>query len=279
MGSCFAREIRFALDRRGLPVGPDYSTVSIDRTRVAVDELPDRPHLNYFNSFAVRQEFDRIAGHWSQAADDYWIVKNNMFGGASAYQDPYKRLTFARSPEELHAVLGQINAAIDRAARAASIFLLTFGMTEVFRIKKNGRMAGQKPTYFGGGGAIETELYESGYLENLDNVEAIRAIIKELNPAARIVVTVSPVPLERTFSNKDIVVANTEGKSILRAVLGEFERRHHDVTYYPAYEMVSSLGEKAFMPGDLRHVNPSVVDMIMQSFINAHLENRAPAAV
>jgi hypothetical protein len=144
-------------------------------------------------------------------------------------------------------------------------------MTEVFRIKANGLIAGQKPTYFGGGGADETELYESGYLENLENLEAIRTVVKSLNPNARMIVTVSPVPLERTFTNRDIVVANTEGKAILRAVLGEFTRRHDDVTYFPAFEMVTSLGEKAYMPGDLRHVNPSVVDLIMQSFALAHV--------
>ena len=85
------------------------------------------------------------------------------------------------------------------------------------------------------------------------------------------VVTVSPVPLERTFSDQDIVVANCEGKSTLRAVLGEFSRMYDDVIYFPAYEMVTALGEIAYIPGDLRHIKKSVVDMIIQTFENAHV--------
>jgi hypothetical protein len=41
--------------------------------------------------------------------------------------------------------------------------------------------------------------------------------------------------------------------------------------YFPAYEMVTSLGEIGFIPGDLRHVKKAVVDMVMQTFINAHV--------
>ena len=85
------------------------------------------------------------------------------------------------------------------------------------------------------------------------------------------VITVSPIALERTFSDRDILIANCEGKSLLRAVLGEFSRIHDDVMYFPAYEMVTSLGEIGFIPGDLRHVKKAVVDMIMQTFINAHV--------
>jgi hypothetical protein len=271
MGSCFAREIRFALERRNLVVGPDYAACAIDPLIAIVDELPDRIHLNYFNSYTIRQEFERIDGTWLQDTEDYWTVSGGRFGSQKSFQDPYKRLTFAKTPEALSDVLAKVNTQIECAARMASIFFFTFGMTEVFRIKKNGKIACQKPAYFGGGGENETELLESGYAENLENMEAIRTIIKLLNPAARIVVTVSPVPLERTFTGRDIVVANLEGKSILRAAVGEFAKRHDDVTYFPAYEMVTSIGEGAFYPGDLRHVKAPVVDLIMQSFCNAHL--------
>ena len=54
-------------------------------------------------------------------------------------------------------------------------------------------------------------------------------------------------------------------------MLGEFSRLYDDVTYFPGYEMVSYLEEIAYFPGDLRHVKRAVVDMITQSFVNAHL--------
>ena len=64
MGSCFAREIRQALTAIGITVGPDYARVAIDRGEFRIDELPAVAHLNYYNSFTIRQEFERLTGRW-----------------------------------------------------------------------------------------------------------------------------------------------------------------------------------------------------------------------
>jgi len=92
-----------------------------------------------------------------------------------------------------------------------------------------------------------------------------------MNPDAHVVVTVSPVPLERTFSGKDIVIASVEGKSILRAAAAEFSDAYTNVTYFPAYELVTMMGEEAYQGCDLRHVNDHVVQMIMKAFMETHV--------
>jgi hypothetical protein len=212
-----------------------------------------------------------LADQWTQEKDDYWKISRNQFANKECYQDPYRRLTFGNSPDKLAEANAHINSAINEAAKQASVFFFTFGVTEIFRLKSNGRVVGQKPAYYGGGGVSETELYLSTFSENFENLEKLREIVKLINPTASMVVTVSPVPLERTFSGQDVVVANCEGKSTLRAVLGEFSRMYNDVIYFPAYEMVTTLGEIAYIPGDLRHVKKSVVDMIVQTFANAHV--------
>ena len=276
MGSCFAREIRQALTAIGITVGPDYARVAIDRGEFRIDELPAVAHLNYYNSFTIRQEFERLTGRWVQAADDFWKVGRDPAGGGLLFQDPYKRLTFGRTPEALRAAVSRVDAVIEEGARAASVFLFTLGMAEVFRKHDDGRVVCQKPAYLGGGGAAETAMHLSTVAENLANLEAVRAMIRELRPDARMVVTVSPVPLERTFSGRDIVVANAEGKAILRAAVGEFARAHDDVVYFPAYEIVTALGAAAFDPADLRHVDPGVVDVIMRAFVKAHASPARP---
>lgn len=270
MGSCFAREIRQALSGMAVSVGPDYAEVEVVPDDFRIDDLLQDPHLNYYNSFTIRQEFERMTGRWIQAPDDMWQVDRDPFGAGMRFQDPYKRLTFGRSPEALRDAVARVNAVIDAGARNAGIFFFTLGMAEVFRKYDDGRIACQKPAYLGGGGASETSLHLSTVAENVANLEAIRDMIGELRPGAHIVVTVSPVPLERTFSGRDIVVANAEGKSILRAAVGEFARAHGDVTYFPAYEIVIGLGDKAFQERDLRHVDPDVIDVIMRAFIKAH---------
>jgi hypothetical protein len=271
MGSCFSREIKKALARRSIHAGPDYLSIPLSKERYSIDELPDNNHLNFYNSFTVLQEFEHMVGEWTQDENDYWLISRKQFKERRCFQDPYRRLTFGSTPENLLEANNQVSSVIDKAAKQATVFMFTFGIAEVFRLKSNRRVAGQKPAHFGGGGESETDLHFSTFQENFENLENIRRIIKIINPDAMIVVTVSPVALERTFSDRDILVANCEGKSTLRTVLGEFSRAHDDVMYFPAYEMVTSLGEIGFIPGDLRHVKKAVADMIMQTFINAHV--------
>lgn len=274
IGSCFAEEIRKALVQLNMRLLPDYAAIQIDRKRNQVDTLPERPHLNYYNSFTIRQEFERIVGEWDQAPDDYWRVRLKRWPERKAFQDPYRRLVFGRTADDLHATIGNLNAVMRAGFAQASAFLITFGMTEVFVNKANGRIVCQKPLYGGGGGADETTFLQSDFAGNLANVRRICEIILAHKPDAKILMTVSPVGLERTFSGRDICVANMEGKSILRAVLGQVEREFAQVRYFPAYEIVMAKGIASFRE-DGRHVLDSVVQNIMSAFVRAHVRQDA----
>lgn len=266
IGSCFAEYIRYALSDLGLDVTPDYDTIPLDADRYRIDTIPDRYHMNFYSIFAIRQELERAIGEWSQSRDDYWTVRDKHFGGDVMYQDPYRRLVVGKTPEDLFEAIEHINVAVRNGLKKANVFFMTFGMAEVFINKSSGLVVCQKPGYAGGGGKVETTYHMSSYAENLENLKRSAEIIRSINPEARIFVTVSPVPLERTFSDNDIVVANCEGKSILRAVVGQADRDIEGVSYFPAYEFVTSNGLAAFQDRDGRHVEHEVVSLIMQGF-------------
>jgi hypothetical protein len=278
IGSCFAERIRLYLTTEGFEVGPPMQDVPMAPDRYRMDRLPLRPHMDYFNSFTIRQEFERHIGELSFEPDDYWVTKDIYWGGTQAYQDPYRRMIFGRTPEDLLEANRLTSAAIDRGIREASVFFMTLGMAEVFRNKKSGLMACQKPGYAGGAGEEETEFHMSSYEENFANMERVIQIIGKVKPEARIVLTVSPVGLSRTFGGDDILVANTEGKSILRAVLGALARKYPNVTYFPSYELVMSNAPTSFREDDGRHVNNWMVAKIVQTFKNAHFDDREEAA-
>ena len=130
------------------------------------------------------------------------------------------------------------------------VFFMTMGMAEVFRNKQSGKIACQKPGYAKGGGEEQTEFHMSSYEENYANLRRIVEIITQVRPDARIVFTVSPVPLARTFSDNDIVAANTEGKSILRAAIGAIARgeeviiAHHDTVIESGDHVIMFIVEK-----------------------------------
>jgi tetratricopeptide (TPR) repeat protein len=106
----------------------------------------------------------------------------------------------------------------------------------------------------------------STYQENLDNLNRSYELVKANNPDAHILITVSPVPLRATFRPINSVIADTAGKSMLRAVVDEFVRtRGDDVTYFPAYEVVRCLTETPWK-SDARHVTRDIVASIMSLF-------------
>lgn len=268
MGSCFAAEIRGALSAMGVTVLPAYETIPLDDLRYQIDTIPAQMHMNYYNSFSIRQEFERCLGLWEQTRDDCWEVARSPL----PFQDPYRRLVFGKTREDLFEAIDRINRAVREGVERADVFLFTLGMTEVFRKHNDGRVACQKPAYLGGGGEAETALHLSTFQENYDNMARVAEIIHAVNPAAHIVLTVSPVPLERTFSGRDIYTANMEGKSTLRAVAGELARCDKRIVYLPSYELVTGMGEAAFRADDLRHVRPEVVNLITRAFVAAYFE-------
>lgn len=264
MGSCFAEEIRLALETTlgAGQVGPDYRKVQFDPARAKIDEIPQRNHLNTYNAHSVCQEIERLLGLWTPAADDFWMVEGRL-------QCPYRRLVFADTPE----IFAQISADLTRVLRqgfdAADHFVFTFGMTEVFVNKQSGKIANQKPGYGLGGGVQETTYHRASFAENLAVIGRTVDLITAAKPAARIFCTVSPVPLKRTFSGEDIFVANTLSKSTLRAVLGEIAAERPNVTYFPSYEAVLSGGDAAWGE-DGRHVQRPVVEAITRTFVKTY---------
>ena len=264
MGSCFAEEIRLALETAlgADKVGPDYRQVRFDPTLAQVDELPARNHLNTYNAFSVLQEVERLLGLWTPAPDDYWTAEGRV-------QCPYRRLVFANSAEVFADISAQLTRVLRQGFDEADHFVFTFGMTEVFINKHSGKIANQKPGYSGGGGAEETTYHRASFGENYDAICRIVDLITDAKPDARIFCTVSPVPLKRTFSGEDIFVANSLSKSTLRTVLAEVAAARPNVTYFPSYEAVISGGEAAWEE-DGRHVQRPVVEVITRTFVKTY---------
>lgn len=276
MGSCFAEEIRKSLSARGFQCRPDYSRISFKTGGAIVDELPDRVHMNFYNTFSLLQEIQKVGGVWQQDPEDFWTLPGRRIeGGAlsdgtgTVYQDPYRRRVFASSPASLRKIVRSIDKVISKGISQASVIVLTLGLTEVFVNKTSGKVVNQRPSYGGGGGELETELVLSGFEENLENMRELIRLLRILNPDARGVLSVSPVPLNRTFSGDDVVVANQRSKSILVAVAQQASAEAAGWDYFPSYEFVQMTGRAAFKEKDGRHVKPEVVDSIVSGFFDS----------
>lgn len=279
IGSCFAEEIRKALTARSVHCYPEYRKIAIDPARMKIDTLPQREHMNYYNTFSIRQEIERAAGIWIQDRHDVWELHGKnlengilIAGEGSIFQDPYRRLVFGRTIDDLWEALDQINVVIKEGLTTADVCVMTLGMTEVFKKKNNGLVCNQVPVYGGGAGMRETYFYPSNYDENLANMRTALRLLKQLNPQVQVVLTVSPVPLHRSFNEHDIFVNNMESKCTLRAVAAQICREFDWVHYFPSFEIVWGIGAGAYMDKDLLHVKEEVVRSIMDLFLASHCE-------
>lgn len=108
--------------------------------------------------------------------------------------------------------------------------------------------------------------------ETKQSIDNIVSAVRSVNPSINIVLTVSPVPLNRS-AQPSSVVADCISKSTLRAAVAEYLSTPRDGIYYwPSFEIVRWLG--AHLPpvfgaddGETRHVNKEVIDLIVSLFL------------
>lgn len=252
MGSCFAQEIKRWLVEHG------YTYVQTEGGPCT--QVGSARFGAVFNTACVRQEFEQAEGLFDPV-EKYWRV-----GGMLA--DPYRRSL--GWPDERSAIAERAAhaAAVREMVDLARVLIVTVGVAEVWRNRMDGATFSVLPP---------AEEYDParhefallGVEENVANLERAYRLTRARNPGLRWVVTVSPVPLAATFRDVDITVANSASKAILRLAADEFCRRHPEVLYFPAYEIVTSLTRWAW-EADNRHVRREVVDRIMRCFIGAY---------
>jgi len=261
IGSCFASEIKHYLSAKG------YNVLN--------KELPHQ--LIWYNTYTIFYEFSRVVKEFYQEDNDIWKLKkerppNLEFNGIGRYQDPYRRCVFEETPKKLLKKIRKIDSKMSNFILEADVIIITLGLTEVFFQDKNGLAICACPGYSKGGGRKITTFRCTEYNDNYDNIKKSIEIIRKINPKCKVVLTVSPVPLGRTFTESDHIVANTESKSILRSVAGAIVRKYDNVHYFHSYEMVLNLGSEEVFKSDARHVKPEFVKLIMKEFEEAYVE-------
>jgi hypothetical protein len=111
--------------------------------------------------------------------------------------------------------------------------------------------------------------HDQTYSEILADMTAAIERLRQVNPAIRLLLTVSPVPLTATASDRHVLVANTHSKSVLRAVAGELAATYAFCDYFPSYEIITgSPFRSAFYDANLRTVSKGGVDTVMEHFFH-----------
>ncbi len=277
IGSCFAVEIKRTLRKMNYCVHPadDPLKIALSDGKVYV---PTERQLMHYNTYCILQEFEKALDLWRQPDDDYWVVRDSQTDRYlnGSYQDPYRNRVSARTHEDILCITREFDRVLREGILQSDVYIVTLGLTEVWRKKDNGRVAGVNPRYLSDEIAFERSTFE----ENYANMKRMAELIGTHFPGRQIVLSVSPVPMSMTFSDEDVMVANMESKAVLRAVATRIAREYPNVTYFPSYEMCTLFEKFKIRPvykSDARHVLPETVASIIESFLE-HFSSDGPEA-
>lgn len=271
-GSCFAQHIGNNLAIRGAafmdmePAPPVFSSEAEAR-RWGFGVFSCR-YGNIYTSRQLIQLFDEA--HGRRKPDDLvWEKQGRFFDALRPGLDPVGQ----DSADAVLALRQRHLEAVQRMFAELDVFVFTMGLTEGWESVADGTMFPTAPGTIAG-----TFRPKSYQLHNLRahevraDMEEFWKKLRQVNPHARMLLTVSPVPLAATATNNHVLVATTWSKSVLRSVAGELAEDHSDIHYFPSYEIISSHPARGmFFDPDLRNVNAYGVDLVMRHFFSGHL--------
>lgn len=234
-GSCFASNIRVHLQDRG------YNVLTNKSSKAHVTKMGD----GLLHTHAILQQFE-------------WVWENKV---------PVAPLWDQYNPEEF-GFNEPARIETKELFETAELFIITLGLSEIWFDEPTGEVFWRVPPRE----KIDPARHKfrvASFSETKENIHRICQLIQTHNSSAKIVITVSPVPLAASFRELSALSANAASKSIVRAAVDEFFREEAQdserLFYFPSYDVVTSAFDNQFFP-DRRHVNLEVLDFNMKVF-------------
>lgn len=260
-GSCFALRIAHQLQSWGYNYVIEEDDLPED---FPVDRLSETSYRmaparmgTLFNVPSMRQMVERAFGEASTEP----LISRDLAGRV---RDPFRTANVQESIEAYEADRRRHDAALNRALSRCEVFILTLGLTEAWKFAHSDEFTSVSPW------KIDPTLlrrHEVTVEENVAELERLWDVYSRHKPGVKLIVSVSPVPLNKTFSqDHHVVTANAYSKATLRVAAEAFVRNHPtDVFYLPSYEIVTYGARNPWEP-DMRHVSAEAVARVMRLF-------------
>lgn len=271
-GSCFAQNIARSLRANGMQYYvPETAPPGMP---------PDQAQAANYGTFSARfgniytvrqlvQLFDRALGTFTPTLSAWAEPKGGVV-------DPFRPLIqpggFASEEALLENRVRHL-AHVRTMFAKLSVFVFTLGLTEAWQHEEDGAIVPLAPGVAGG----EADRARFGFVnftsaDVMTDIRAFHARLRWVNPAARLLLTVSPVPLIATYEDRHVLVSTTYSKSVLHAAAVESAGELEGVSYFPSYEIVTSpLNRDRYFDEDLRSVNQKGVDHVMRVFFRHYV--------
>jgi hypothetical protein len=269
IGSCFARHIEEHLAQSGFDVPMLSLTVPPEEYRPAVS-IADK-----FTPPSALQEIERTLSMMQRPERIDQIIEEMLFPVADGKVidlelREYVPVTKERAHERRRDIFKIFKHVFD-----ADCVIITLGLVECWLDRATGRAIQETPH------ALALRRAKGRFVLKILNItdvletgeRMIRLLLSHGRPDVNILITVSPVPLEATFSGMDVVVANAYSKAVLRTAAQSLCDKFEKVDYFPSYEMVTMSRGPGVWESDLIHVDrgfvAKVVDVLVQNYIRS----------
>lgn len=279
-GSCFAQHLGNNLARRGAafmdlePPPPSLFSSLAEERRFGFRVYSCR-YGNIYTTRQLIQLFDEAFGRRSPE-DLVWQREGRFYDALRPSVDPVGQ----DSAEQVRQLRQVHLARVREMFETLDVFVFTFGLTEAWVSRADGTAFPTAPgTICGDFDPTRYAFHNFTYPEIAEDMQRFWSGLREVNPRARLLMTVSPVPLTATASGDHVLVATTYSKSVLRAVAGDMARQLPDACYFPSYEIISSHPSRGmFYDPNLRTVNEFGVNYVMSHFFSGKLAQDFGAA-
>jgi hypothetical protein len=265
MGSCFASNLVPHIERAG------FEYVRTEPPHPAFAALPENfgyrdfsaAYGNLYTARQMVQLVERSLGRFVPREDRWYedVVVVDALRPGLAYP--------ASSDVEFDAITRRHLDATREVFVVADVVILTLGLTEGWVSTIDGAVFPACPGTVAGTFDADRHVFHNFTIDEVvEDLHALAALVRELKPSIRFVVTVSPVPLVATASGRHVLEATVYSKSVLRAAAAEFERSEDDVQYFPAYELVTGpQAPSTFFEDDRRSVSAAAIETVMNALL------------
>jgi hypothetical protein len=220
---------------------------------------------NIYTTSLLKQWTDWSLG-FSSRPDEIWYDNKRFY-------DPFRPIVEPNGFDTKEELMSNRNTTINAFKDCivnADYFVFTLGLTESWFSADSGLEYPMCPGTAAGIFDQSKHVFENQkFAKILENLETAIKQMRLINAKLKFILTISPVPLTATKSDKHVLVATMQSKSILRAVASQLSDEIDYVDYFPSYEIINSpVFKGTFFEPNLRGVNPVGVKFVMDNFFD-----------
>ncbi len=268
-GSCFAQNVAKALRDAGFR----YHVIDHPPEGMDAADTQARQYgvysARYGNLYHVRQLvqlFDRAHGDYRPDLGA-WERPDGRF--VDPFRPTIEPAGFADAGE-VEAARAVHLAEVRALFAGLDVFIFTLGLTEGWRHRADGAALPLAPGV--AGGVFDPQAYafvNSSVAEVVADLRGFLARLRGVNPDARVILTVSPVPLIATYEDRHVLISNAHSKAVLRAAAGEVcDGSDANLAYFPAYDLITaSVNAGRYYAEDQRSITQAGVRHVMRTFL------------